>query len=139
MGISIKQDLLMFKRMHLLLSLVLVLPALIVCEGGGGDGMNSVEVFRHDVLVKINELRGSIKIGTLTRDADLEANAQMWANFLTKDPTCKYFHQSPLPTIVRAENLAVSVGQMTGEMAVNDWGRFPTKYRFNMEDKEYTR
>merc|ERR1711955_198229 len=125
---SIQQDLLTFKRMHLLMSLVLVLPALVVCD------------FRHDVLVRSNELRDSIGIGPLSRDADLEENAQMWANYLTRDTTCQFFHQSPLPSDVRAENIAISLGQaMTGEIAVNNWWNSPTGHRNTMRNEDYSR
>jgi len=97
-------------------------------------------MFRYDVLVGTNKLRTRYGRGTLRRNAELEENAQNWANFLTRGRICKYRHQNPLPFLEKwavGENLA-GHGDMTAEWAVDGWWNSPV-HRSNMMNERFTR
>jgi len=106
----------------------------IVLLGAGYVACGYKRDFRRDVLVETNKLRST----PLKRDATLEKKAQAWADYLTGDSICKFYHQDPLPRMSRAENIALA-SNMSGYSVVRSQWWKSSGHKKNMMNEDYSR
>merc|ERR1739842_7042 len=172
---------LLISRMHPVAVLVLVLPALVVCQGGGDDGMFGMlsvvadpptdpdssscdpdllpctddddgltcdcpseepreersTGFRRAVMVRTNNLRQQRRTGPLRRDANLERDAQDYANFVTRGRTCRFNSRGSLRQFRGAVNRATG-RVITAAGVVGQWWNTAGP-RSHMLDRSYSR